>query len=134
MDRTKEYSFVLSTVPRLHARSRLLDLGVCYGANACLREGGGGGSRMANVMEDDVNRNGATQQTIRQVLKQNILVLLTVLHKPLQSSNSQTKLQSFPWLDNVKSKSGNLLCRNNVCTTEEYIPIILKLFKTFSEY
>ena len=29
MDRTKEYSFVLSTMPRLHARSRLLELGVC---------------------------------------------------------------------------------------------------------
>ena len=28
MDRTKEYSFVLSTLPRLHARSRLLELGV----------------------------------------------------------------------------------------------------------
>ena len=28
MDRTKEYSFVLSTMPRLHARSRLLELGV----------------------------------------------------------------------------------------------------------
>ena len=26
--RTKEYSFVLSTMPRLHARSRLLELGV----------------------------------------------------------------------------------------------------------
>ena len=28
VDRTKEYSFVLSTMPRLHARSRLLELGV----------------------------------------------------------------------------------------------------------
>ena len=28
MDRTKEYSFVLSTMPRLHARSRLLELDV----------------------------------------------------------------------------------------------------------
>ena len=28
MDRTKKYSFVLSTMPRLHARSRLLELGV----------------------------------------------------------------------------------------------------------
>ena len=28
MDRTKEYSFVLSTMPRLHACSRLLGLGV----------------------------------------------------------------------------------------------------------
>ena len=28
MDRTKEYSFVLSTMPRLHACSMLLDLGV----------------------------------------------------------------------------------------------------------
>ena len=28
MDRTKEYSFVLSTMPRLHARSRLLEQGV----------------------------------------------------------------------------------------------------------
>ena len=27
VDRTKEYSFVLSTMPRLHARSRLLELG-----------------------------------------------------------------------------------------------------------
>ena len=28
VDRTKEYSFVLSTMPRLHVRSRLLELGV----------------------------------------------------------------------------------------------------------
>ena len=28
MDWTKEYSFVLATMPRLHARSRLLELGV----------------------------------------------------------------------------------------------------------
>ena len=28
VDRTKEYSFVLSTMPQLHARSRLLELGV----------------------------------------------------------------------------------------------------------
>ena len=28
VDRAKEYSFVLSTMPRLHARSRLLELGV----------------------------------------------------------------------------------------------------------
>ena len=28
MDRTKEHSFVLSTMPRLHARSKLLELGV----------------------------------------------------------------------------------------------------------
>ena len=28
MDRTKEYNFVLSTMPRLHARPRLLELGV----------------------------------------------------------------------------------------------------------
>ena len=36
MDRTKEYSFVLSTMPLLHARSRLLELGVwfsLYGAD-----------------------------------------------------------------------------------------------------
>ena len=33
MDRTKEYSFVLSTVPRLHARSRLLELGVFSSSN-----------------------------------------------------------------------------------------------------
>ena len=32
MERTKEYSFVLSTMPRLHARSRLLELGVCKDA------------------------------------------------------------------------------------------------------
>ena len=31
MERTKEYYFVLSTMPRLHARSRLLELGVLYG-------------------------------------------------------------------------------------------------------
>ena len=29
VDRIKEYSFVLSTMPRLHARSRLLELGEC---------------------------------------------------------------------------------------------------------
>ena len=28
MDGTKEYSFVLSTMPRLHARTRLLEYGV----------------------------------------------------------------------------------------------------------
>ena len=41
MDGTKEYSFVLSTMPRLHARSRLLELGVCatvndFVTNTCL--------------------------------------------------------------------------------------------------
>ena len=30
VDRTKEYFFVLSTMPRLHARSRLLELGVLF--------------------------------------------------------------------------------------------------------
>ena len=30
MDRTKEYYFVLSTMPRLHARSRLLELDVFF--------------------------------------------------------------------------------------------------------
>ena len=41
MDRTKDYPFVLSTMPRLHARSRLLELGVyCrnYGASADLSQ------------------------------------------------------------------------------------------------
>ena len=33
MNRTKEYSFVLSTMPPLHARSRLLELGVFYGSS-----------------------------------------------------------------------------------------------------
>ena len=32
VDSTKEYSFVLSTMPRLHARSRLLELGVVFGS------------------------------------------------------------------------------------------------------
>ena len=30
VDRTEEHSFVLSTMPRLHARSRLLELGVLH--------------------------------------------------------------------------------------------------------
>ena len=30
MDRTKEYSFILYTMPQPHARSRLLELGVLY--------------------------------------------------------------------------------------------------------
>ena len=35
VDRTKEYSFVLPTMPRLHARSRLLELGVLHKPFVC---------------------------------------------------------------------------------------------------
>ena len=41
VDRTKEYSFVLSTKPRLRARSRLLELAVYLSKNKSLVEGNG---------------------------------------------------------------------------------------------
>ena len=53
MDRTKEYYFVLSTMPRLHARSRLLELGVLgvkvqgKVTHKWVREGGG--TRVLNI-------------------------------------------------------------------------------------
>ena len=36
VDRTEEYSFVLSTMPRFHARSRLLELGVFSSSSSSL--------------------------------------------------------------------------------------------------
>ena len=42
MDRTKEYSFVLSIMARLHARSRLLELGIYLSVNPRITPRGGG--------------------------------------------------------------------------------------------
>ena len=46
MDRTKEYSFVLSTMPRLHARSKLLELGVWQLLTANLKNTSGPGDEV----------------------------------------------------------------------------------------
>ena len=62
VDRTKEYSFVLSTMPRLHARSRLLELGV-WRSWTCLveaRQLGGGGWGCYLISEGRVISAGGT--------------------------------------------------------------------------